>query len=178
MRMRLESVEGNRHFILQGQEVLARLTDQAYAEVTSPFGGSPIGAHFRHVLDHYRSFFRGLPARRIDYDARDRDQDLERHRSVAITTCGELLAALDALTAEQCRRPVEVSVRTLNGDDDGPDWSSSTVKRELQFLVSHTVHHYALIKEILRQAGFDAGYDFGVAPSTLQHLKQAAGCAR
>ena len=59
-----------------------------------------------------------------------------------------------------------------------PDWSGSTVQRELQFLVSHTVHHCALIKQILRQHGFEAGMEFGLAPSTKGHLQRQAACAR
>jgi hypothetical protein len=59
----------------------------------------------------------------------------------------------------------------------GP-WSRSTAARELQFLVSHTVHHYALIAFILRANGIDPGADFGVAPSTLAHRKSQQSCAR
>ncbi|MBP6670575.1 MAG: hypothetical protein KA180_14065, partial [Gemmatimonadales bacterium] len=64
------------------------------------------------------------------------------------------------------------------GSGSEPDWSDSSVKRELQFLVSHTVHHYALIKELLRREGFDPGAEFGVAPSTLQARDRETACAR
>jgi hypothetical protein len=46
--------------------------------------------------------------------------------------------------------------------------------RELQFLLSHTVHHYALMALILRLQGFNPAAEFGVAPSTLQHWERAA----
>jgi hypothetical protein len=61
--------------------------------------------------------------------------------------------------------------------------SASTALRELQFLVSHTVHHYAVIALILRARGLEPGPDFGVAPSTLKYeqetsLQARAACAR
>ena len=58
-----------------------------------------------------------------------------------------------------------------------PEWCGSTVYRELQFLVSHTIHHYAIIGTILRSRGFEPGMDFGVAPSTLRHWGKVGGVA-
>ena len=52
--------------------------------------------------------------------------------------------------------------------EDSP-WSNSTIRRELQFLVSHTVHHYALIGLILKTMDVSVPENFGVAPSTLKH---------
>jgi hypothetical protein len=47
----------------------------------------------------------------------------------------------------------------------------------LQFLLSHTVHHFALMALILRAQGADPGDDFGVAPSTLEHRRAALASA-
>ncbi|NIP97468.1 MAG: hypothetical protein GWO24_30170, partial [Akkermansiaceae bacterium] len=44
--------------------------------------------------------------------------------------------------------------------------------RELQFLVSHTVHHFAMIGGICRALGVALEDDFGVAPSTIRHRVQ------
>jgi hypothetical protein len=41
--------------------------------------------------------------------------------------------------------------------------------RELGMLLSHTVHHYALIAMLLRARGIEPPADFGVAPSTRAH---------
>jgi hypothetical protein len=71
-----------------------------------------------------------------------------------------------------------VNTRSVAGADGEADWSQSSLKRELQFLVSHTVHHYALIKELLRRTGFDAGTEFGVAPSTIAAARRDPACAR
>jgi hypothetical protein len=64
-----------------------------------------------------------------------------------------------------------IPVKMNEGDDSSPR-SQSTIRRELQFLLSHTVHHYALIAIILKIQGFDCDEDFGVAPSTLKYQRR------
>ena len=57
-------------------------------------------------------------------------------------------------------------------------WSQSTVHRELQFILSHTIHHYALISVICQLWGYAVPEGFGVAPSTLKHQQKShAVCA-
>jgi hypothetical protein len=72
------------------------------------------------------------------------------------------LSALDG--AED--RPLLVQMDT-GAPDATPDWRCSSLGRELQFLSSHTTHHYALIKLLLDDTGVGLGPEFGVAPSTL-----------
>jgi len=178
MSERLESVQGNLIVLEQAADVLRRLDDITYAEGGAEPGISPIGVHFRHVFDHYRAFLAGLPEGRIDYDARHRQVPLERDRQMALAAALGFSTDLGRLPASIAGRPMRVTVRSVAGADEAPDWSDSSVKRELQFLVSHTVHHYALIKDLFRRVGFDAGEQFGVAPSTLAALRRDAACAR
>ncbi|HEY7027993.1 MAG TPA: DinB family protein [Gemmatimonadales bacterium] len=172
----MEAVAGNCQVLDQCIEVLRRMDDQTYA-TAGAIEGSPVGAHFRHVFDHYQVVLGGLAAGRIDYDERRRDPRLEQERGYAINVALGLRNELGHVTADLGSRPLQVSTRSL-ADEESPDWSGSTVRRELQFLVSHTVHHCALIKQILRQHGFDAGEEFGLAPSTKGHLRRQAACAR
>ena len=178
MSERLEAVEGNLIVLEQAVEVLRRLDDLTYADGGAEPGISPIGVHFRHVFDHYRAFLAGLPEGEIDYDARERHVPLERDRELALAAALGFGTDLGRLPASIGGRPVRVTVRSVAGADESPDWSDSTVKRELQFLVSHTVHHYALIKDLFRRVGFEAGELFGVAPSTLAAIRRDAACAR
>ena len=178
MAERLEALQGNLLVLQQAVEVLRRMEDVIYAEGGAAPGISPVGVHFRHIFDHYHAFLRGIASGEIDYDARDRQVPLERDRALAIATGLGFLADLGRLPPELAGRPVRVNVRSVASDDGRPDWSDSTLKRELQFLVSHTVHHYALIKELLRRADFDAGDEFGVAPSTLAARHRDPACAR
>ena len=178
MTDRLEAVEGNLIALRQAVEVLSRLDDAIYATGGAAPGVSPVGVHFRHVFDHYRAFLAGLATDEIDYDARQRQGPLETDRARAIAAAHGFITDLGRLPAELADRPVRVTLRSVAGNDGVPDWSHSSLKRELQFLVSHSVHHYALIKELLRRSGFDAGEAFGVAPSTIAALRHATACAR
>ena len=65
---------------------------------------------------------------------------------------------------------LEGSMRT----HERPCWSRSSIARELQSLLSHTVHHYAFIAVALRLQGVEPASDFGVAPSTLEYWRQTA----
>jgi len=177
MAERLESVEGNCVVLEQAIALLRRMDDATYAEGGAAPGVSPVGVHFRHILDHYRALLTGLATGEIDYDARDRNVPVERDRALALAAAEEYRRHLDRLPAELAGRPLRVHLRSM-ADHDGSDWSGSTLKRELQFLVSHTVHHYALIKDLLRRAGFDPGQGFGVAPSTLAAVRRDPACAR
>lgn len=156
-------LEGNRLLLRQGIGLLERLSDELYAR--SRGGWAPVGAQYRHILEHYRSFFAGLATGRVDYDARARDENIERSRGVALEATRECLAALEALDGKPDRQ-ILVQMDTA-APDAYPDWRPSSLGRELQFLSSHTVHHYALIKLLLEDCGLDLGPEFGVAPSTL-----------
>ena len=55
----------------------------------------------------------------------------------------------------------------------------TSLARELEFLVSHTVHHYALVAVLAHAHGVIMPADFGMAPSTLKYRQTlSAACAR
>jgi hypothetical protein len=166
MNERMEAVIGNSHLLRQAAALLERIDDRTYAEGGRAPDVSPVGVHLRHMIDHYRAFFSGLPAGRIDYDARMRQTAMETDRRLALATVLGLAGDLEAIDESTGAREILVSSRSA-GDSSEPDWSRSTVKRELQFLVSHTVHHFALIKPMLQQEGVVVDEQFGYAPSTL-----------
>ena len=150
----------------QGVALLGKLDDATFR--------TSIGPQLRHCLDFYGSFLRGLAARRIDYDTRERDPLVESSRRIARRRYAEVIAALEEITsADSCSAlMVRSEADTLPSGE--PEWSPSSVRRELQFLLSHTVHHHALVKELLRARGRAVGDDFGVAPSTLEHRGRLA----
>lgn len=163
---RLECIEGNCRLLQQAADLLRRLDDATYAEGGRRPEVSPVGVHMRHLIDHYQAFLTGLPAEAIDYDARHRETPMETDRRLALATVLGLARDLDRLTSTVASREIRISSRSA-GDSSEPDWSRSTVKRELQFLVSHTVHHFALIKPLLAAEGIMVDEQFGLAPSTL-----------
>ena len=78
---------------------------------------------------------------------------------------------------EEADKAVSVRLDGSSTHADPEPWSQSTIRRELQYLQAHTVHHYALIAFILRLQGREPAASFGVAPSTLRHRKAAADTA-
>lgn len=168
-------VADNIGYLQQAARLLQSLTDDSYGRSDDATYGSALGGHVRHCLDHYANFLAGLAAGRIDYDARERDPRIEKDRAAALARIEEILRALPSVRED---RPVQVKMDC--GDDTDPSswWSDSTIRRELQFLISHTVHHYALIRLILKFQGLDTGPDFGVAPSTLRYQTARSVCAR
>ncbi|MEM9556827.1 MAG: DinB family protein [Acidobacteriota bacterium] len=163
----------NIHFLEQGLALLGALDDRRFTAVVQR-GQGAAGAHLRHVIDYYRCFLRGLDDGRLDYDARSRDRDVETERTAAAAAIGSVVERLGALDPAVFGRELEVKVDAAAWNDHELR-TRSTVGRELQFLLSHTVHHYALIAMILRLQDFDPGAEFGVAPSTLEHRESLEG---
>jgi uncharacterized damage-inducible protein DinB len=160
---------GNVLLLGQVLELLERLDDQAFT-ATTPATPSPVGGHLRHCLEFYRCFLDGLPQGRVDYDGRRRDRSLETDRRRALETLRVLMEQLAELPVEAGERPLLVSSdRTY--DPEGAGWTRSTVQREIQFLRSHTIHHFALIAAQLRLLAIDPGDELGVAPSTLEYRR-------
>ncbi len=162
----------NIHFLEQGLDLLAAVTDSQFAD-KGLFGQASAGAHLRHVLDAYRCFLMGLDSALVDYDARERDRRIETDRDVAAGAIAHLIDRLSGLPEDVLERELKVQVDTAAWEQGKTLWTRSTAARELQFLLSHTVHHYALIALILRGHGYDPGPEFGVAPSTLEYRKTA-----
>jgi len=167
-------VSANLALLEQGKDLLDSLPDAIFA--AGGAGAQPVGPHFRHVLEHYSCFLAGLPGRRIDYDARPREQALETDRRVARERIRGLAGALLGLERGLLDAHAEVRLECGVGGEEA-QWSRSTLRRELHFLLSHTIHHYALIGLLLARHGVDPGPGFGVAPSTLKHWSAHSACA-
>jgi uncharacterized damage-inducible protein DinB len=165
----------NIRYLDQALELLAQLDDETYRRPYPPMFNSGIGAHLRHVLDHYRSFLDGIASRRIDYDARARDPRIESDCDHAASIVREIVAGLAAVP--DAGTSLLVKMDSDERAEPVADWQRSSVGRELQFLVSHTVHHYALIAVLLRLHGIAPEEEFGCAPSTLRYQRDQSLCA-
>ncbi len=159
-------IRANQACLEQALTLLDALDDSQYASPRG--GGSPVGAQLRHVIEHYQSFVGGLPHRAIDYDARPRDATIEASRHRAAAVLRELIGQLATVEGLPTETPVQVQMECDTGAER-PNWAGSSVGRELQFLVSHSVHHFALIKLLVAGDGTPLDADFGIAPSTLSH---------
>ena len=154
-----------------------RLIDQALALVAvhetsrqSHYAG-PVGAHLRHVIEHYEALV--FPAEHgvVDYDGRARDRELEGNPALASERLSALRARLDGSLA--LHAPVQV--RGQGGLAGEFIFAvPSCIGRELAFLASHTVHHFALLAPHCWQHGIPTPADFGQAPSTVAHARASS----
>ena len=148
-------------------DVLGGLPPGAYDGGDDRCLGSSIGGHVRHCLEHYGSFFDGLDGGVLDYDQRARDRRLQVEVDAA---CSALRATAAALARRLTFARLDRQVRVLaEGDESDGDVTASSIGRELGFLLSHTIHHCALIAVMMRLRGLATPPGFGVAPSTLRH---------
>jgi uncharacterized damage-inducible protein DinB len=173
--MRLELVDQNQLLLDQARDLLAGLSDDEYGSPQGDHAG--IGPHLRHCIDFYACFLRDLESGRVDYDRRERDPRLESDRAVALAELARLANGLEEVSGATPSDRLEVRVDVSPGEHGAEDWSATSLGRELRFLVSHTVHHFALIAQILRARGVEPGKEFGVAPSTLTYWRSEAEAA-
>jgi hypothetical protein len=146
--------------------------DQALAVVSHhvapnapPFIG-PVGAHLRHVIEHYEAMVHGMPIGVVDYDGRPRDRELEASPALARNRLLGLRQMLGLWTPDMLDQSVQVLGQGgITGDFDF--CVTSSVGRELACLASHAVHHFALLAEHLQRHGVPVPAHFGKAPGTV-----------
>lgn len=157
----------NMEVLRQGLVLVDRMDDEQFRAGVPGLRLSGPGPHFRHVIDFYRRLFEGLAGRDsagvVDFDRRERDPRIESERGACRAAIEDVRARLAEI--ERVDAPLTVRCDQLPG-------AASTLGRELQALVSHTVHHYALIAIAARANGIDPGEEFGVAPSTLAYWRE------
>ena len=121
--------------------LLERVPPPIYESCFEKNSGS-VGNQLRHCLDCFACFFNGLETGRVDYDRRERDARTE----VDLRHASQQLRA----TAQVLRREIASQVDcALVVCMDEPErarsegWHRSSAARELRFLASHTLHHFA-----------------------------------
>jgi hypothetical protein len=153
------------------------------ASVVQPYVGSRantygehIGAHLRHIIEHYDTLAHALACSEscsnracvVDYDARQRDPRLEADPEVALNRIALLQRAFKAITDPLMERSVDVHTRGgLQGEHNFS--TRSSVARELMFLNSHATHHFAILQGYARQRGETLGAGVGRAPATVAY---------
>ena len=158
-------LQANIDALEEGVALLSLLTPEQYTQGYKPAFHSTIGAHFRHVLEHYRCFIKQIETSQLCYDSRERDQLLECDYDYANQAITEIVMSLRNLEFQNLDRACELL------DLQGGCSVASTLFRELLFLQSHTMHHYAIIGAMTRTLGAQPADDFGVAIATREHQK-------
>jgi len=158
------------------------LLDQAVALAAAhdapgaPPYAQPVGAHLRHVIEHYEALLQPAGPGEIDYDARARDARLEACPRTARQRLAAVQARLQHWQGLDPAAPLRVHGRAGLMGEFGFVVDSS-VGRELAFVATHAVHHFALLKAHCLRQGLAVAEGFGVAPATRAHLSRCAGAA-
>lgn len=183
-------IRGNIEAIHQGIDLISALSDEQYVHIASPYVSSSIGAHFRHVVDMYNALMvkvakesNGQTAGIVDYDIRRRGALIEERRDIAIEELQSLERWITQLVdnaPESCDldtsvspkwQPILVKNEVTLSDSHSVIVESSLI-RELIFVGSHAVHHYALIQVIAKLQGVVLSGSLGIAPATATFLRE------
>ena len=156
----------NSHLIAQAHDFVSGLTPIVYAGKCESVFSSTIGQHLRHCIEHYDELLLAhTECRDVNYETRPRDLLLETNPAEALRRLSATTTALGALGTTPS------SLKILDTGCSCP--SESSIERELQYLVSHTVHHFAIIAIIAKHFDVAVPENFGVAPSTIKHRASA-----
>jgi hypothetical protein len=157
-------IRQNLDLLNQAVVLLERLPEAAYMKES--VGGQRVGPQMRHVLEFYDCFLAGLAGFHVDYSARKRDSRIAESPLAAAEHARQLVETLagDSDAGADC----VVWVRAESDDA----FVMSTMARELQTLISHTTHHYALISLLLQWQGIAVEREFGVSQSTLRYWER------
>lgn len=161
----------------QGVDLLEVIDDESYtrAQNEAYTDGGAVGGHFRHCLEFVICFLTGAAGGRVDYNRRERNFEIETNRRSAIREYEKTIEELENFVSPG-NDGLLVKPEDVARDEDL--WCASSVARELEFLHSHTIHHYALIGFKLRALGFNLPAEFGVAPSTLKFWRREKSAAK
>ena len=145
--------------------VVMRLDSETFTSRPRPNVSGSIGGHVRHVLDHVTAFVEAGSRGMLNYDRRQRGTDVEADPAAALSRICTLHGGLERLAERDLDDPLRVVAQF--GEDGSTLATWSTIGRELAFVMSHTIHHQAIIALLLDDGGMPAlPARFGYAPST------------
>jgi len=150
--------------LVSAKKLIASLDPVDYS--TSGSGSGSIGAHIRHDLNFIESVLNGVTDGVVDYAKRERDPRIETDLNFAASRIDTVIERIKKLNTHRHTTLCVVS------EIDATMLHRSTLSRELEFVLSHTIHHHAIIKQKLTDAGANPDVAFGVAPSTLEYWQR------
>jgi len=164
-----------RELLDQLRALIEIISDAQYVQCPVGTSHSGVGGHIRHSLDHIGALLAGFESGEIDYEARERGTAVESDRQAAL----QQIRSFDSRLAHRLSEPSDRPVRTvlMLQSDCPPIALNSTFGRETAFVISHTIHHNAMIAAMLRVTGVQIPDRFGYAPGTIAHL-QRQPCVR
>jgi hypothetical protein len=161
--------------------VLAQMVTivQPYIGMNQSDYAAHIGAHIRHIIEHYDTLVKALTMVKTgtyasftaDYDARERNLQVESNPLEAIRRIALIEAAFgSAAGLDDATMLQSVHVYTRGGLKGEHNFCTpSSLARELMFLNSHATHHFAILQGYAKERGQTLGVGVGMAPATVAH---------
>ena len=146
--------------------LLMEVAPEVYCAGLATNVSGTIGEHVRHCLDHVSALLAADSSTALSYDRRHRGTAVESDPAEAIRHILQLKGALSAWSRRSLDEPIRVTSMISRSGDAVTGWS--TLARELAFVVSHTIHHQAMIAVLLEIHGHSVPERFGHSPSTPQ----------
>jgi uncharacterized damage-inducible protein DinB len=156
-------------------DVIGSLSDAQYRQKPVGLVPSSVGGHVRHCLDHVQGVLTAASTGQLNYDLRERGTAVETDREAAILAIHRQEGRLAKLALQPANLPLRLTA--VVSPALPPVTVATTLGRELAFVLSHTVHHSALVAVMVKILGRSVPEHFGYAPATIAHLESAA-CAR
>lgn len=142
--------------LVELEQMPGKLADNVYRE-------GNIGQHLRHVFDHMLAIKLAIADGLVDYDKRDRGNEVETDRLLASQQLSLLRLWIKTEDFDNHRIAV---VSEIDCDNTHSMRFDSNLNRELLYVINHTIHHAAHIKLVLTQFGITLPAHIGIAPGT------------
>lgn len=159
--------------VSQAIDLLDGLSVGEYQKKLPPHFPSSVGAHIRHVIDHFMALMQGAEKGHVDYNIRHRHNNVEQFPDTAIASLENIVNWLNDIPTESLNNVLAVTTE-VDVSCTHSTTCQSTLERELVFASSHAIHHYALIRIICSMQNKTIPEFFGYAPATITHINKSA----
>ncbi|MBL0870946.1 MAG: hypothetical protein IBJ18_10265 [Phycisphaerales bacterium] len=138
---------------------------------------SSIASHTRHTLDHVEALLHAVQTGVVNFDHRERNTSVETDLTVALTALDDLLRRVHHAAMNPPTADATWAMSTIFTEGGAPARMLTSPVREAAFVLSHTIHHHAILGIMARAVGAILPERFGYAPST-PSLAEPSPCAR
>ena len=154
-----ESIHQTLH---QLEFVLHQLSDEEYTQALTIINHQTIGKHVRHIVEFFQCLI--LADKVICYDDRQRELQIETSIEFTLNCIQQINDGIDTLDFDQA-----IVLKQLINQQTFQVQSS--IGRELIYCIDHSIHHFAIIKMVLKECfpSIKIDENFGIAYSTLNY---------
>ena len=155
------------------RELLEQLSEDQFSQPLEVLSGSTLGMHLRHILEFYQCLFQALKDRKLNYDLRKRDKEMETSKAKCQVCITQLMEDLETCTEDiSLQLSADYSGQLYGGEVS----TATTYFRELLYNIEHCVHHLAIIRIGMKtlDPSLRINENMGIAASTLRNRNPCA----